>query len=732
MEAPSLFNEEELFVGVDFHVHTPASNCYKGPRTEKEYLDILRRYNSKKIKVIAITDHNTLQGYKNFLKIKRELVSKLAVLGEYVEKHPNLKDDYLGVKEDLELYNKVLLLPGIEFEANPGIHLLLIFDPKTETDLIDKFLVESGYIDEVQGKENPGTTSNMDVLNILEKSKELGCIVIAAHADSDKGIYNNLEGLYRANVFRSNQLTAISYNNPKNHQKMKQLLQNKEYSRELPLAFIQSSDNHGQIEPGTNITYLKLNEFNFETIFQALRNPNECVSPTERPEVINILREIVNDHKSITFNNLESDLEQMEIQKAICAILNEGYGTLVIGVTKNPELNIMGVSQNSQDLYGIINSLLENVNPSQSYTSKIELYPFGSNKQVVSLSLKTRINRIYYLKTNEVFILRNNKIKSATLPEIEEIIENRIISRMVSYQKIVEPRLDKLIKGIEQIKERTEHFSLINNVERISTDYLQIMEIQTISPFVGDFIIQIMNGSPNGNVVYIERVKPRLAYTYLRCSAPRTDTYNSDQFDLQKFKGTSIVIAPSGGSFIVNFPEVEEWCVIALEKNQPALVTTVRDSYKKNFSELSLLGWLKSTVFLWYCQIAFGDINIHRPLIYKTIKVPKLKVLEPGEIIENLVLQILSKEQDFLSLNRNDYSEEHFGEIIQEHNLSVEKFAIQIDQLLFKEFNMNQQDLNNIKKVFQFNNIYFLEQTIEEEVNNLQNTHFSLETASSS
>ena len=44
---------------VELHVHTPSSNCYKGPKTEEEYLKIIETAYEKKIDILAITDHNS-------------------------------------------------------------------------------------------------------------------------------------------------------------------------------------------------------------------------------------------------------------------------------------------------------------------------------------------------------------------------------------------------------------------------------------------------------------------------------------------------------------------------------------------------------------------------------------------------------------------------------------------------------------------------------------------------
>lgn len=62
--------EKTNFIPVDLHVHTPASKCYKGMTNDEEYINIIQNYFKKGIRVIAITDHNTVKGYKELCRIK--------------------------------------------------------------------------------------------------------------------------------------------------------------------------------------------------------------------------------------------------------------------------------------------------------------------------------------------------------------------------------------------------------------------------------------------------------------------------------------------------------------------------------------------------------------------------------------------------------------------------------------------------------------------------------------
>ncbi len=51
---------------VDLHIHTPASSDYQEKNVE--FLDILKQADAKGVSVIAITDHNTVAGYRKLMR----------------------------------------------------------------------------------------------------------------------------------------------------------------------------------------------------------------------------------------------------------------------------------------------------------------------------------------------------------------------------------------------------------------------------------------------------------------------------------------------------------------------------------------------------------------------------------------------------------------------------------------------------------------------------------------
>lgn len=344
----------------------------------------------------------------------------------------------------------MLIIPGVEYEAKPGIHILLLFSPDTDLGKIDKFLIASGYSEDTQGEENPDMISNLDVLDVLSKSASLNAIAIGAHVDSNKGIYNKLDGSYRANIFRSNQLVAISYNSPKTCSKIKSMLMNREYKRDRPLAYIQCSDYHGGEEKvGACITYFKLDKLDYESFLAAFNNPNECISLTANPETIQIIEKTVNDPTTRTYENLGNEEDMEEIRKTVCAILNYGYGSMVFGVSVKDEFNIIGVQKDEKECLEIIETILKPITETHYRLAEfnVMIYPFNNKRLVIILNLNSKAKRLFYLN-NEVYIFENDIVVKASPKEIESLVENNLLSKMDNYQQINQKVMMILLKNL--------------------------------------------------------------------------------------------------------------------------------------------------------------------------------------------------------------------------------------------------------------------------------------------
>ncbi|MEW5989686.1 MAG: transcriptional regulator, partial [Chloroflexota bacterium] len=105
---------------MDIHLHTPASSDYQEPQIT--YLDILRQAEARSLDIIAFTDHNTVAGC---LALQKE-VERLQYLKELGRIEP---DEKRRLDEYRRLLDKILVLPGFEFTATFGFHILGIFPP---------------------------------------------------------------------------------------------------------------------------------------------------------------------------------------------------------------------------------------------------------------------------------------------------------------------------------------------------------------------------------------------------------------------------------------------------------------------------------------------------------------------------------------------------------------------------------------------------------------------------
>jgi hypothetical protein len=164
---------------VDLHLHTPVSVDYLEPGVS--YLDIVRQAESKGLDIIAVTDHNTVAGYRAMMEEIRQL-ELLEQLGRLREEEKRQIKDYRRLRE------KVLLLPGFEFTATLGFHILGIFSPDTDVRELEFILRRLNIpLDKLDaGSGEVGATT--DVLTAYRVIDEAGGIVIAAHVNTAHGV----------------------------------------------------------------------------------------------------------------------------------------------------------------------------------------------------------------------------------------------------------------------------------------------------------------------------------------------------------------------------------------------------------------------------------------------------------------------------------------------------------------------------------------------------------------
>jgi PHP family Zn ribbon phosphoesterase len=359
---------------VDLHLHTPASVDYLEPNVS--YLDIVRQAENKGVDIIAFTDHNTVAGYRTMMEEIHQL--------EVLEQLGRLREDE---KEQLNEYRrlrqKVLVLPGFEFTATLGFHILGIFPPDTDVREMEFILRHLNIpLDKLDaGSGEVGATT--DALTAYRVIDEAGGIVIAAHANTSHGVA--LRGLGFGGQ------TRIAYTqDPHLHALEVTDLEKKgrrttarffdgsrpEYPRRMHC--IQGSDAHrltrdpkdpaprsggGHLGVGDRVTEILLPEVSFGALrdvflgsdfartrpYRAAKAPVDYIQ-TAREEGASIVQDFHAGHT-------QRGGRLYAILADVCAFANTNGGTLYVGVSANPKERPPGVSKPSQ----VVNKLQEEV-----------------------------------------------------------------------------------------------------------------------------------------------------------------------------------------------------------------------------------------------------------------------------------------------------------------------------------------------------------------------------------
>ena len=344
------------WVAADLHLHTPASGDYQEP--EVSYLDILRTALGRGLQIIALTDHNTVAGYRRI----REELEQL----ELLEKLGRIRNDERErLTEFRRLLTELLVLPGFEFTATLGFHILGIFPPDKPLRELDHLLL-SLNIDPAELDSGSATVgASSDVLAAYRRINEAGGLAIAAHANSTNGVamrgfpiggqtkiaYTQDPNLHALEVTdlepRGRRSTADFFNGTK-----------PEYPRRMHC--IQGSDAHRlRTDPrnpknlgvGDRATNMMLQEVSFESLRELfLSNDFARTRPYQerRVEEFDFIRQARAEGPTI----VQAFHEGMSarggalyaIISDVCAFANTNGGTLFVGIGGDPASKPQGIT----------------------------------------------------------------------------------------------------------------------------------------------------------------------------------------------------------------------------------------------------------------------------------------------------------------------------------------------------------------------------------------------------
>jgi hypothetical protein len=695
---------KEDFVKVDLHIHTPASTCYKGPKTEDEYLQIIREAHAKGLRIIAITDHNSIEGYRTLLRVRERLTNErrfLSAITDSIQAKSRLK----SLESDLEIFNSILILPGIEFEVNNGIHLLVVFNDNTPHDHLINFLTDGGYRPDNFGAEEPSVLSNWDIFRLFEESAKYDCIIIDAHTDSDKGILNTTRpGIPRAKCFSSPHLSAICYKSEEQKEKLNNTLTTqKAYYRSTPLAFLKFSDAHRAKDVGQPLSWVKVEKVSFQSLKLAFSNPSEMVA-TEEPSVSRILDALLHLPNSFGVPDF-STASLVNIKNYICALGNtEGGGYILIGVTPSKgkigitRTDILPGEQPYESLLAPLIDCFRGVEPTPRASANI--YPLQNNKVIVSIHIPKSPTLVNVKDDGRVYSIKGNSISVLKATDIEHLVQDKLLKDIESR---ISRRLESVHNDCNLIKNIFSSLPIIRSFDSnsipaglkaslsksISLDSKSIEKLNRIN----------LNGTSRGNLFFIHDVQsPRLPYTYLRYSLPLFTLRNINQPALQK---ETIYIVPGGAVYYSKrgYPFFSERLAQVIKVYGPI-----------NPSTKFIAAFLKSSFNLWYLKNKLDDIDIYEPDVFNKLRLPKLNTKRPDVIqilkdLQNNFDTILKLEAQLLakitSVRQNDMLA-----YLNKHNSRIDEIAYNIDRQIYQLLNLSKEQIITIEENLRLNNIY--------------------------
>lgn len=420
---------------MDLHLHTPASSDYQ--QMEVSFLDILQRAEARGLDIIAITDHNTVAGYRR-LEEEIEQLELLERLNRLLPEEKERLAEYRRLKE------KILILPGFEFTATFGFHILAIFSPQKSSREIEHLLLDLRIPPDQLDSGSATVGATTDVLTAYRLIRQAGGIVIAAHANSSNGVamrgfplggqtkiaYTQDENLHALEVTdlenKSRYSTAAFFNGSK-----------PEYPRRMHC--IQGSDAHRlTIDPqkkkhlgvGDRPTEVLLPEVSFEALVELFESKDFTRTRprrmTEEP-IFDQIRSLQEEGPNIiqdfyeTFETRGGKLNS--ILADVCAFANTNGGTLYIGVSRDVRKPIVGVADSEAVIAILEREIGKRINPPLQFTlDTIE----SGNKKIIRVFVPRGDEPPYALDENKIYVRYEGETSLAVRDEIVNLVKRSL------------------------------------------------------------------------------------------------------------------------------------------------------------------------------------------------------------------------------------------------------------------------------------------------------------------
>jgi len=424
------------------------------------YLQWLQKAESRGLDIVAITDHNTVEGIARL----RAEIERLTWLEANDRLRPQERRD---LDEYRRLGEKVLVLPGFEFTATFGFHILGIFPPDTPLRKLELLLLRLNVpVDRLsEGSTEVGATT--DVLTAYRLINEAGGLVIAAHANAAHGVAMrglgfggqtkiaftqdpNLHALEVTDLeSTSRRATARFFDGSK-----------PEYPRRMHC--IQGSDAHrltrdprdkNRLGIGDRVTEVLLPEVSFEALKAVLEGDDFTRTRPFRPtaaEPFDHVQAAREQGNTIVQSFHESMSRQggrlNRILADVCAFANTRGGTIYIGVSGTRKGKPRGVPNAAEAATALRKEIEREITPPLDV--RVDVVE-SMGVPLVRVSVPAGPDKPYALGQTRIYIRQEGETNEAVRDEVVQLVLGRYGSAGAApAQPAVAPEVGKAPAGV--------------------------------------------------------------------------------------------------------------------------------------------------------------------------------------------------------------------------------------------------------------------------------------------
>ena len=413
----------------DLHTHTPASNDYEEPGIS--YLQWLTTARERGLDIVAITDHNTVAGVA---AIRREI----EWLTRLKEENRLTPEERGNLELWLKLANEIVILPGFEFTATFGFHILAIYPPETSVRKLEHTLLRLNVPEDRLLVGSTETGASTDVTSAYETIVDSGGIAIAAHANSTNGVamrnfpfggqtkiaYTQDQNLSALEVTdlesRSRRATARFFNGSKT-----------EYPRKMHC--IQGSDAHRlnndprnsrRFGLGERATELLLPEPTFDAIRDLFASRFfDRTRPFRAPEkevdhLAAARAEGPNQTQSFHESANKKGGRQTVVLADLCAFANTDGGTIFVGASARKG-KVKGLSASKQVQKELQQAISERLSP--PLEARFEILT-NSGEEVLRIGVDAGDSKPYCLDGSKFYVRNDAETSMALRDEIVALV----------------------------------------------------------------------------------------------------------------------------------------------------------------------------------------------------------------------------------------------------------------------------------------------------------------------